>query len=80
MFTKVNSIGTDLRLARQATGLSLREAAKRASLSVGALSLLERDQRYPSLRSLEALARVLGVVFTVSPEGVVVTARPRKSR
>jgi hypothetical protein len=66
------SLGLQLRRARSGAGLSLRDVAQRTggTLSPGALSLIETGKRYPSLRTLETLARVLNLVITVSAERV----------
>jgi transcriptional regulator with XRE-family HTH domain len=73
-------IGTQLRDAREAVALPLREVADRSGgrVTAGGLSLIEQGKRYPNLRTLEALAAVLGVTITVRPKGVDVT-RGRKS-
>lgn len=65
-------VGTKLRQARESAGLSLRDVAAASSgrISAGGLSLVERGEHYPSLRTLEALARVLRVRITVTPRGV----------
>jgi transcriptional regulator with XRE-family HTH domain len=69
-----SSIGSGLRHARELAGLSLRgvASATEGRLTAGALSLIERGHRYPSLRSLEALALALRVVIKISPAGVSV--------
>jgi transcriptional regulator with XRE-family HTH domain len=66
------SLGLQLRRARRRAGLSLRDVAARTggALSPGALSLIETGKRYPSLRTLETLARVLDLAITVSAEGL----------
>jgi transcriptional regulator with XRE-family HTH domain len=73
-------IGTQLREAREAAGLSLRDVAAASDdrITAGGLSLIEQGQRYPTLRTLEALASVLRVTISVRPKGVDVT-RGRKS-
>jgi transcriptional regulator with XRE-family HTH domain len=53
------SLGTRLRLRRQELGLTLKEVADRAGLSVGFISQIERDITIPSLTSLINVCRVL---------------------
>jgi transcriptional regulator with XRE-family HTH domain len=50
-----------LRAVREAQGLGLREAARRAGLDPTHLSRVERGQGRLSIESLERLARVLGL-------------------
>lgn len=54
-------IGERLRLARQAAGLSMRELARQARLSVNAVSLLEAGKGAPRVDNCEALAVALDV-------------------
>lgn len=54
-----NSLGTRLRLRRQELGLTLKEIADGAGLSVGFISQIERDITIPSLTSLINVCRVL---------------------
>jgi transcriptional regulator with XRE-family HTH domain len=53
------SLGTRLRLRRQELGLTLKEVADGAALSVGFISQIERDITIPSLTSLINVCRVL---------------------
>jgi DNA-binding XRE family transcriptional regulator len=64
---KRSSIGTELRRARERAGLSQHEVAARTEgvLSPTALSRIERGERYPTLRTLEALSEALGVRIVV---------------
>ena len=50
-----------LRTVREAQGLSLREAARRADLSPAHLSRVERGQGALSIEALARLANVLGL-------------------
>jgi transcriptional regulator with XRE-family HTH domain len=59
--TDYEPLATRLRTRRQALGLTLKEVADRAGLSVGFISQIERGITTPSLSSLVAVARVLGV-------------------
>lgn len=54
-----NSLGTRLRLRRQEMGLTLKEVADGAGLSVGFISQIERDITIPSVTSLINVCRVL---------------------
>ncbi|MFF5296127.1 BTAD domain-containing putative transcriptional regulator [Paractinoplanes globisporus] len=57
-------IGDRIRIARQGLGLTQREAAERAGLSVGALRDLEQGRRRrPRGSSIRALAEVLGMTL-----------------
>ncbi len=52
-------IGDEIRAARQALGLSLRETARRAHVNAGYLSQIENGNRIPSAAVLRALGDVL---------------------
>ena len=54
-------IGTRLRTARQAAGLTLAAVAEQAGLTKGFLSRLERDEVSPSVASLVTVCGVLGI-------------------
>ncbi|BBD78789.1 helix-turn-helix domain-containing protein [Aerosticca soli] len=54
-------IGGAIRARRRGLGLTLRQLADASALSVPFLSQVERNQASPSLLSLEAIARALGV-------------------
>jgi transcriptional regulator with XRE-family HTH domain len=80
----VSTIGLQLQEARESAGLSLREVCRRTGevdsrerVSPAALSRIENGLRYPSLRTLEALAKTLSVQVSVGPEGVTVKGRKR---
>jgi len=72
-------IGVQLREARHRAGLTLREVSIHSDggISTVGLCLIEQGKTYPNLRTLEALASVLGVTISVRPKGVDVT-RGRK--
>lgn len=55
------SIGKTVRMLREAKRLSLGAAAKATGISVPFLSLIEADQRNPSMNTLKALASALDV-------------------
>ncbi|MBN1686102.1 MAG: helix-turn-helix transcriptional regulator [Spirochaetales bacterium] len=56
-------IGSRIRRFREARGLTLRALADRCSLSVNAISLIERGKNSPTVSSLHALANALGVAI-----------------
>ena len=57
-------IGRDIRGLRKARGVTLAELAEASGLSVGYLSLLERDRATPSIKALHAVSRALGVTIS----------------
>jgi transcriptional regulator with XRE-family HTH domain len=61
-------LGDELRQVRERRGLSAREVARQAGISVETLSAWERGRRYPSLQSLEALAPVLRIRVVIGPD------------
>lgn len=54
-------IGSRLRAARQARGLTLEKVAAATSLTKGFISRLERDEVSPSVASLVSVCEVLGI-------------------
>ncbi|WP_240609735.1 helix-turn-helix domain-containing protein [Billgrantia endophytica] len=78
-----------MRELRKAKSMTLQDLALETGLSVGYLSQLEREHATPSIRSLNVIARILGVSinwFFPDPEGheepeaaVVVRASRRRS-
>jgi transcriptional regulator with XRE-family HTH domain len=68
----MGELGVKILNAREAAGLSLREVAEASGgrLTPGGLSMIEQGKRYPTLRTLEALSRVLQLRITVTPSGV----------
>jgi transcriptional regulator with XRE-family HTH domain len=63
-------LGTTIREARTARGMSLRQVSAATGVTPGGLSLIETGKCSPSVRTLEALAAALRVRFTVTPQGV----------
>lgn len=61
----IETAGRQLRLLRQARGLTLAELAGRAGLTDGYLSSVERGATAPSLSSLATIAAVLGSDMSV---------------
>ena len=57
-------IGNDIRGLRKARGLTLTQLAEVSGLSIGYLSLLERDRSTPSIKALHAVSRALGVTIS----------------
>ncbi len=55
------AFGTDVRRLRKARGLSLEELAERAGLSANYMGSIELGRRDPSLSSVKAIAKGLGV-------------------
>ena len=58
---EVSHIGPRLRAQREAVGLSLRELARRVGVSASLISQIERDKVNPSVSTLYALVRELGL-------------------
>ena len=57
-------IGSDIRGLRKARRMTLTELARASGLSVGYLSLLERDCATPSIKALHSVSRALGVTIS----------------
>jgi transcriptional regulator with XRE-family HTH domain len=57
-------IGNDIRGLRKARSLTLTDLAQASGLSVGYLSLLERDRATPSIKALHGVSRALGVTIS----------------
>lgn len=75
------SLGTHLRGRRKELGLTMKDVADRAGLSVGFISQIERDITTPSLSSLVSVSRVLGVevgAFLSQPRGDMALTRHDK--
>jgi transcriptional regulator with XRE-family HTH domain len=62
--TAPRKIGREIRDLRKARGLTLTALAEASGLSVGYLSLLERDRATPSIKALHAVSRALGVTIS----------------
>jgi len=56
-------VGPKLRELRQSQGLTLKELGARTGISIGHLSELERDMASPSVKTLHAISRALGVTI-----------------
>lgn len=59
--TMSHKLSEQIRSARKAAGLTQAELAGLCDLDQSYLSLIERDEREPSLSTLRRLAEVLGV-------------------
>lgn len=57
-------IGREIRALRKARGVTLTQLAALSGLSIGYLSLLERDLATPSIKALHAVSRALGVTIS----------------
>jgi transcriptional regulator with XRE-family HTH domain len=67
------NIGKTIKTLRLAASLSQKELAARIDLSASALSLIESGDREPTVATLQAVSRVLGVplsVLLVENEGI----------
>jgi len=60
----VRHLGREIRGLRKARGYTLAVLAGKTELSVGYLSLLERDLATPSINALHAISRALGVTIS----------------
>jgi transcriptional regulator with XRE-family HTH domain len=60
----IQKIGREIRGLRKARGLTLSELAEKSGLSIGYLSLVERDRATPSINALHAISRALGVTIS----------------
>jgi transcriptional regulator with XRE-family HTH domain len=65
-------LGEELRAVREARGLTVRDCAEKSGISHPALVAIENGDRYPSLRTLEALAHCLNVNFVIGPDETVI--------
>lgn len=65
-------LGEDLSLIRERRGLSIRDLAAESGVSREAISAIERGVRYPSLQTLEALARILNISVIIGPTETVI--------
>ena len=59
--SEYSQIGPRLRARRERVGLSLRELARRIGVSASLISQIERDKVNPSVSTLYALVRELGL-------------------
>lgn len=69
----VVSSGSAIRAARKQSGLTVEELARRAGVSAGLVSQLERGKGNPSLGNLDKLVRALGITLSslFEPDGAV---------
>lgn len=58
------NVGQQIRAIRERQGLSLRTLSRMCSLSVNAISLIERGENSPTVSSLHQMATALGVAIT----------------
>lgn len=58
-----DGLGAKIRQERNAQGLTLRQVAERAEVSVSFLSQIERDEAKPSVGTLHAIAAALGMTL-----------------
>src|SRR5207244_13492751 len=57
-------IGGEIRGLRRAKAMTLSDVAAASGLSIGHLSLVERDRATPSINALHAISRALGVTIS----------------
>lgn len=69
-------IGEELRAIRERRGVSARGAAKEAGISPSTLNAIEGGSRYPSLRTLEALAECLRINVIIGPTETIIEPLP----
>lgn len=65
-------LGSDLRALRESRGLGVREVAKMAGISHSSLLAIEASKRYPTLRTLEALADCLHMNVVIGPNETII--------
>jgi transcriptional regulator with XRE-family HTH domain len=70
-----HTLGVQLRKRREELKLPLRQVADLSgdAVSAAGLSRIETGSRYPTLKTLEALATVYGVTFTIDPKQTVLS-------
>ena len=56
-------LGRRIRALRQALSLTQEQLAEKASISVSFLSMIERAERVPHLKTLSALSKALGITL-----------------
>ncbi len=64
-------VGLALRKHRQSQGITLEDLARRSGYTKGYISLVESDQRLPSLTALARLSRPLGL----TPAHILISAQ-----
>lgn len=65
-------LGSELRALREARGLSVRDVAKHAGIAHSSVTAIEQGDRYPTLRTLEALAACLHMNVVVGPVETII--------
>lgn len=65
-------LGEDIRRARTAANLTVRELAAIAGLSPEAISAIERGHSYPNLQTLEVIAGPLHIRIIIGPDETIV--------
>jgi transcriptional regulator with XRE-family HTH domain len=82
------AVGAKLRLRRKVRGLSLKEVAEACDVSIAQLSLIERGESPPSLRSLRNICNAISMPMSwlfeatgeePNPDGTVVHAKHRRT-
>jgi len=68
-------LGQELRAIREKRGLSLAEIAAASGISREALGAVERGDRYPTLRTLEALCECLNLHILIGPSETIIEER-----
>jgi transcriptional regulator with XRE-family HTH domain len=69
-------IGEELRAIREKRGVSARTMAREAGISSSTLQAIESGARYPSLRTLEALAECLRISIVIGPAETIIEPLP----
>jgi transcriptional regulator with XRE-family HTH domain len=65
-------LGAELRALRETRGLSLRQVTDSTGIAHSSLVAIESGRRYPTLRTLEALAECLNMNVTIGPHETVI--------
>lgn len=60
-------LGEEIKKWRERRGLSMQDLARHAHISREAIGAIERGDRYPNLRTLEAIADCLKITFVIGP-------------
>lgn len=86
-------IGADIANAREARGISQGELSRRVNdagltddsgqaiqLTISGISRIENGNRFPNVSTLQGIAHVLGIYFTISGDGIITNAYNKKRR
>lgn len=65
-------IGAEIRTLRERRGISQRRVAEHAKISLSSIKAIENGERYPTLRTLEALADCLQMTVTITPSETII--------